>query len=100
MPLRLREFVADAPGPHLLVTGAVHGDEFEPIAAIRRLIDLFAAGGESTLKCGRLTLVPIVNEAAFLRGHARRRTVWIWPGSVPAIRMAAKPSRPLRLSAH
>ena len=26
-------------GPHLLITGGVHGDEFEPMAAIRRLID-------------------------------------------------------------
>ncbi|MCH8241205.1 MAG: succinylglutamate desuccinylase/aspartoacylase family protein [Planctomycetes bacterium] len=25
-------------GPHLLITGGVHGDEFEPMAAIRRLI--------------------------------------------------------------
>lgn len=70
MPLRRREFSVDVPGPHLLITGAVHGDEFEPIAAIRRLIDLFATGGdECTLKCGRVTLVPIVNEAAFLRGQ-------------------------------
>lgn len=70
MPLRLREFVADAPGPHLLITGAVHGDEFEPIAAIRRLIELFeVAADEHRLQCGRLTLVPIVNEGAFLRGQ-------------------------------
>lgn len=70
MPLRLREFFTDAPGPHLLITGAVHGDEFEPIAAIRRLVDLFEiAADEHRLRCGRLTLVPIVNEGAFLRGQ-------------------------------
>lgn len=70
MSLRLREFSAAAPGPHLLITGAVHGDEFEPIAAIRRLVDLFDAGAdEHRLQRGRLTLVPIVNEGAFLRGQ-------------------------------
>lgn len=54
-----------AAGPHLLITGGVHGDEFEPMAAIRRLLHLPA------LICirGRLTLVPVVNEAAFAREH-------------------------------
>lgn len=53
------------PGPHLLITGGVHGDEFEPIAAIRKLQ---AAIGE-TLQKGQLTLVPCVNEEAFLLGR-------------------------------
>jgi len=52
-------------GPHLLVTGGVHGDEFEPMIAIRRLI----AWPSLRLMRGRLTLVPVVNEAAFARGH-------------------------------
>ncbi|MBI1314358.1 succinylglutamate desuccinylase [bacterium] len=57
-------------GLHLLVTGGVHGDEFEPIAAIRRLIGLFNARDERVAGFrGRVTFVPIVNEAAFLRGH-------------------------------
>lgn len=56
--------------PHLLITGAVHGDEFEPILAIRRLIDLFEHHDPSVVSLrGRVTFVPIVNEAAFLRGH-------------------------------
>ena len=57
-------------GPHLLVTGGVHGDEFEPMAAIRRLISMFK-GSQATpmLQRGQLTLVPIVNEPAFERGH-------------------------------
>ncbi|MBL9152737.1 MAG: succinylglutamate desuccinylase/aspartoacylase family protein [Verrucomicrobiales bacterium] len=65
--LHLRQFASDLPGPHLLITGGVHGDEFEPMAAIRRLIAHFDAS--DALRCGRLTLVPCVNEAAFLRGH-------------------------------
>src|SRR5690606_2125631 len=53
------------PGPHLLITGGVHGDEFTPMAAIRRLARQIDPRDLS----GRLTLVPIVNEAAWLRGR-------------------------------
>jgi len=52
------------PGPHLLITGGIHGDEFEPMAAIRRL----AIAPELANLRGKLTLVPVVNEAAFGRG--------------------------------
>lgn len=57
----------DRPGPHLLITGGVHGDEYEPMAAIRRLREAF---DPAELK-GRVTLVPVVNEPAF---HRRSRT--------------------------
>lgn len=68
--LRQYDFQAGSGGPHLLITGGVHGDEFEPIAAIRRLIDLFSRQSADVAGFkGRLTLVPIVNESAFLRGH-------------------------------
>jgi predicted deacylase len=53
------------PGPQLLITGGVHGDEFEPPLAIRRLIDQ----PELSALRGRLTLVPVVNAAAFRRGN-------------------------------
>lgn len=53
----------ERPGPHLLITGGVHGDEYEPMVAIRRLRELF---DPAELK-GRVTLVPVVNEPAFLR---------------------------------
>ncbi len=52
------------PGPHLLITGGVHGDEFEPMAAVRRLIRIL----EQTSFRGQATLVPVANEAAFLKG--------------------------------
>ena len=32
------EFDGHTAGKHLLITGGVHGDEFEPMAAIRRVI--------------------------------------------------------------
>jgi len=52
-------------GPHLLILGGVHGDEFEPMAAIRRLIQEI----DSDQLQGRVTLVPVVNEAAFFLGR-------------------------------
>ena len=51
-------------GPHLVITGGVHGDEFEPMQALRRLIAEF----QQEPFAGRLTIVPVVNEPAFLRG--------------------------------
>ncbi len=65
--LQRREFVGSEDGPRLLVTGGVHGDEFEPMAAIRRLIRFFD-DFDGELR-GSMVLVPVVNEAAFLRGH-------------------------------
>jgi predicted deacylase len=52
-------------GPHLLITGGIHGDEFEPPLAIRRL----ASRRELSDLRGTLTLVPVVNEAAFALGQ-------------------------------
>lgn len=70
MELANRVFGSKTDGPRLLITGGVHGDEFEPMVAIRRLIDRFESDGSlpTTLR-GSVTLVPVVNEAAFLRGH-------------------------------
>ena len=67
MTLTSRHFRADDTGPRLLVTGGVHGDEFESILAIRRLIRLFDS--DDPLVTGSVTFVPVVNEGAFLRGH-------------------------------
>ncbi|MDA0281926.1 MAG: M14 family metallopeptidase [Planctomycetota bacterium] len=70
MELARRVFRGPTDGPGLLITGAVHGDEFESMVAIRRLIDLFESeAGSTSLLNGCVTLVPVVNEAAFLRGH-------------------------------
>ena len=64
MLIRSRAIRGVNDGPHLLITGGVHGDEFEPMAALRRLITHL---DPSDLR-GRLTLVPVANEAAYLRG--------------------------------
>jgi predicted deacylase len=57
----------ESPGPRLLVLAGVHGDEYEPIAAVFRLASFI----ERTQLRGEVTLVPIVNEPAF---HHRSRT--------------------------
>jgi len=68
-PLRARQFRGAGEGPHLLVTAGVHGDETTPMAAVRRLIERFDSGeAETALSRGTLTLVPVVNEAAYRAG--------------------------------
>jgi len=65
LQLAVHTITGRSPGPHLLITGGVHGDEFEPMAAVRRLM---AEIDESRLH-GEVTLVPVVNEPAFRRGQ-------------------------------
>jgi len=65
--IQKRVIEGEQPGPHLLITGGVHGDEFEPMAAIRRLIKtLTPAPGNLR---GKVTLAPVVNEASYNHKH-------------------------------
>jgi predicted deacylase len=64
MQLRQQTIRGSGDRPHLLVTGGVHGDEFEPVAAIRRLGELL----DPARLRGKVTLVPVVNEPAFAQG--------------------------------
>src|SRR6185312_11124014 len=59
--LKSKTFGGRADGPRLLITGGVHGDEFEPMVAIRQLAALIQP---AELK-GTITLIPLVNEPAF-----------------------------------
>ncbi len=63
--LKAKTIHGSASGPHLLITGGVHGDEFEPMVAIRRLMRDLKAEQLN----GLVTLVPVVNEAAYERRH-------------------------------
>ena len=65
MELQRQEIVGERPGPQLLITGGVHGDEFEPMAAVRQLMRAI----RPEFLHGRVTLVPVVNEPAFRRGQ-------------------------------
>lgn len=66
MALALERFTGSMPGPRVLITGGVHGDELEPMAAVRGLIASFR---DAPPLRGTVTLVPVVNEPAFRRGH-------------------------------
>jgi predicted deacylase len=65
MELAVRQIIGKQSGPHVLITGGVHGDEFEPMAAARRLLHSLRA---DELR-GTVTVVPVVNEPAFRRGQ-------------------------------
>jgi predicted deacylase len=63
--LQTFEIAGHRPGPRLLITAGVHGDEFEPMAAVRRLMKEI----DPSVLRGTLTLVPCVNESAFRLGR-------------------------------
>lgn len=65
MELKTRTIEGSTFGPHLLITGGVHGDEFEPMAAVRRLMTEI----DPHAMHGTVTLVPCVNEPAFRLGR-------------------------------
>lgn len=70
MKLQSRTFEGTQVGPHLLITAGVHGDEFIPMLTVRELIRRFDSDPAlSAALCGRLTLVPVVNESAFRLGR-------------------------------
>ena len=64
--LRVHQFAGLAPGPRLLVLGAVHGNETSGTQGTNRLLAELDAG-TLTLACGTLTLVPITNPLAYLK---------------------------------
>ena len=66
--LRLHCFRALQPGPRLIVTGAVHGNETCGSQAIERVAREFDSG-TLVLQHGSLTLVPVTNPLAFERGQ-------------------------------
>lgn len=69
LSLASRTLAGEQDGPHLLITAGVHGDECEPMEAVRRLYCCLL--GPNQLLRGRITLAPIVNEPAF---RLRQRT--------------------------
>lgn len=55
------------PGKHVLILGGIHGDEYEPMAAVRRLRKQILPEKLS----GLVTLVPVVNQPAYERINRR-----------------------------
>ncbi|MGE0801786.1 MAG: succinylglutamate desuccinylase/aspartoacylase family protein [Lautropia sp.] len=65
--IEIFQYRALAPGPRLLILGAVHGNETCGATAIRAIAAEFGSG-ERRLARGMLTLVPVANPVAFARG--------------------------------
>ena len=66
--LQAHQFAGLAPGPRLIVTGAVHGNETCGTRAIERVLGELVRG-EITITRGLLTLVPVCNPLAYARGQ-------------------------------
>ncbi|EGI75587.1 putative succinylglutamate desuccinylase [Hylemonella gracilis ATCC 19624] len=66
--LRAHQFVGFAPGPRLIVLGAVHGNETCGTQAIHRVLDELTQGAWA-IERGTLTLVPVTNPLAYRLGQ-------------------------------
>jgi uncharacterized protein len=64
---RAHQFAGLKPGPRLIVTGAVHGNEVCGTRAITRIIDEVDRN-ELRIVAGTVTFVPITNPLAYARG--------------------------------
>jgi predicted deacylase len=60
-------YAAPAPGPRLIVTGAVHGNETCGTKAIHRVLEEIDDGGVRISR-GSITFVPVTNPLAYARG--------------------------------
>lgn len=67
-PFKSVRYAGRAPGPRLIVTGAVHGNETCGTVAIQRLMGQLDAGS-LVIAAGVLTLVPITNALAHALGQ-------------------------------
>ncbi len=83
--LRIHSFRALNPGPALIVTGAVHGNETCGSLAIERVAQELDSGA-LVLERGSLTLVPITNPLAYQRGQRmgeRNLNRNLYPNALP-----------------
>lgn len=64
--LRLHQFRSLQPGPRLIVTGAVHGNEVSGTQGILRALQALDSGA-LVLRRGSLTLLPVTNPLAYAR---------------------------------
>lgn len=66
--LRAHVFAGFQPGPRLLVTGAVHGNETAGTRGIERVLDELARGDIEIVR-GSVTFVPVCNPLAYRHGR-------------------------------
>jgi predicted deacylase len=62
--LKTFHYKGDNTGPHLLLTGAVHGNEVAGPIALNKLIGLLD-NGDITIQNGEVTIIPICNPRAY-----------------------------------
>jgi len=62
------QYSGQLPGPRLIITGAVHGNETCGTQAIRRVLQQLDTGS-LLIRRGSLTLVPVTNPLAYARGQ-------------------------------
>ena len=67
-PLQSIQIASHAPGPRLLVTGAVHGNEVCGTLAIRRVLADIECGA-LVIRRGSVSFVPVCNPLAYQRGQ-------------------------------
>jgi predicted deacylase len=53
------------PGPHVVITAGVHGDEYEPMLAAMELKNVLPG----LLQSGRVTIIAVVNKSAYAAGN-------------------------------
>jgi predicted deacylase len=68
LPFKSVRYAGRAPGPRLIVLGAVHGNETCGTRAIERVMAELD-GGALTLSCGSVTFVPVSNALAYAHGR-------------------------------
>jgi uncharacterized protein len=66
--LQLHQFRGSRPGPRLLVTGAVHGNETCGTRAIQGTLEAIARGELRVIR-GQVTFVPVCNPLAYAKGQ-------------------------------
>lgn len=65
-PFAIHHIDGQSPGPRLLITAGVHGDEYLSIAAVQDLVRRFAGDPpRARLQRGSLDLIPVVNRSAY-----------------------------------
>ncbi len=83
--IRSSLYVAETPGPRVLILGAVHGDETCGTKALERIQTLFESG-TWTLICGQLQVIPVCNPGAYKAGVRyleRNLNRYLVPQNVP-----------------
>lgn len=62
----IKQYQSGVPGPHLVVSGAVHGNEKCGAEAIRRVLACIA-GGRIAITAGTVSFIPVSNPLAYLQ---------------------------------